>query len=383
MRGDAADEYAHYCRHVASLIEQHAERPAGTLLDIGCGGGKNVFNLKGTFSVTGVDLSPTMLAQARDLNPESTFVHGDMRTFRLVRRSMPSSSRTCMTQTLRMNSMKRRSAISSATMPRPWASSLSTHGGVFCAKPVSSARGAVQRGRGRVHRVRLREDGMKADQPVAAGAGKGGYPMRRPRAILSGCMSLALCASACAPAAPPLPTNAAIDTEATRLMARERVVGMAVAVIDRGVVVRVAAYGQRNAERKLPLQTDTIMYSASLTKVAFAYMVMQLVDEGRLDLDRSIADYLPRPLPEYEDYTDLAGDERWRMLTRASSSITRPASATCVRSKTTSRFASTGIPANVTAIRTKASGCFRPCWSRASRSTSARKCSAVSSIASA
>ena len=83
MWGDAADEYAHYCRHVAGLIEQHAERPAGTLLDIGCGGGKNVFNLKGRFRVTGVDLSPTMLAQARDLNPESTFVHGDMRTFRL------------------------------------------------------------------------------------------------------------------------------------------------------------------------------------------------------------------------------------------------------------------------------------------------------------
>jgi len=82
--GDA-DEYAHYCRHVAGLIEQHAERPAGTLLDIGCGGGKNVFHLKGQFSVTGVDLSPTMLAQARDLNPESTFVHGDMRTFRLGR----------------------------------------------------------------------------------------------------------------------------------------------------------------------------------------------------------------------------------------------------------------------------------------------------------
>jgi CubicO group peptidase (beta-lactamase class C family) len=126
-------------------------------------------------------------------------------------------------------------------------------------------------------------------------------------------MFLALCA--CAPAAPPLPANTAIDTEATRLMARERVVGMAVAVIDRGVVVHVAAYGQRNVERNLPLQTDTIMYSASLTKVAFAYMVMQLVDEGRLDLDRSIADYLPRPLPEYDDYTDLAGDERWRTLT--------------------------------------------------------------------
>lgn len=85
MWGDAADEYADYCRHVARLIEQHSERPARTLLDIGCGGGKNVFNLKGKFRVTGADLSPTMLAQARDLNPESTFVHGDMRTFRLGR----------------------------------------------------------------------------------------------------------------------------------------------------------------------------------------------------------------------------------------------------------------------------------------------------------
>lgn len=85
MWGDAAEEYAHYCRHVTGLIEHHAERPAGTLLDIGCGGGKNVFNLKGKFNVTGVDLSPTMLAQAGALNPESTFVHGDMRTFRLGR----------------------------------------------------------------------------------------------------------------------------------------------------------------------------------------------------------------------------------------------------------------------------------------------------------
>jgi CubicO group peptidase (beta-lactamase class C family) len=113
----------------------------------------------------------------------------------------------------------------------------------------------------------------------------------------------------------PLPSAAAIDAEAQRLMASQDVKGMAIAVIDNGAVVHVAAYGQRNVERNLPLQTDTIMYGASLTKTAFAYMVLQLVDEGRLDLDRSIAEYLPRPLPEYEDYADLAGDERWRQLT--------------------------------------------------------------------
>jgi SAM-dependent methyltransferase len=85
MWGDATTEYAHYCQHVASLIDHYARRPAATLLDIGCGGGKNALNLKRQFEVTGVDLSAAMLAQAKELNPECMFVEGDMRTCRLGR----------------------------------------------------------------------------------------------------------------------------------------------------------------------------------------------------------------------------------------------------------------------------------------------------------
>ncbi len=83
--GDAATEYAHYCQYVTSLIRQYAKLPAKSLLDIGCGGGKNVLNLRGKFNVTGLDLSAAMLAQAKELNPDCTFVQGDMRTFRLGR----------------------------------------------------------------------------------------------------------------------------------------------------------------------------------------------------------------------------------------------------------------------------------------------------------
>ena len=112
---------------------------------------------------------------------------------------------------------------------------------------------------------------------------------------------------------------AAIDARAQQLMKGEDVQGMALAVIENGEVVHVAAYGRRNVARDLPLTTSTVMYGASLTKTAFAYMVLQLVDEGRLDLDTSVAELLPRPLPEYDegddDYSDLAGDERWRALT--------------------------------------------------------------------
>jgi CubicO group peptidase (beta-lactamase class C family) len=96
--------------------------------------------------------------------------------------------------------------------------------------------------------------------------------------------------------------------------------GLAIAVIDKGRVVRVRSYGARNAAGA-PLQADTIMYGASLTKSAFAYLVMQLVDEGRLDLDTPLARYLDRPLPDYPSenkyapWVDLAGDPRWRSIT--------------------------------------------------------------------
>ena len=116
-----------------------------------------------------------------------------------------------------------------------------------------------------------------------------------------------------------IPGGSAIDAEAKRLMQRENVQGLALAVIDDGRIVHVAAYGHRNVARDRPLTTSTIMYGASLTKTAFTYMLMQLVDEGRLNLDASVATLLPRPLPKYNsedyDYTDLAGDPRWKLLT--------------------------------------------------------------------
>lgn len=130
----------------------------------------------------------------------------------------------------------------------------------------------------------------------------------------------ALIAAAVSPVAARVPTGSALDAEVARAMAATRSRGLAIAIIDKGRVVRVRSYGERNAAGA-PLQTDTIMYGASLTKSAFAYMVMQLVEEGRLDLDRPLAAYLERPLPEYPSeekyapWSDLAGDERWRSIT--------------------------------------------------------------------
>jgi CubicO group peptidase (beta-lactamase class C family) len=140
--------------------------------------------------------------------------------------------------------------------------------------------------------------------------------MRRP---LLACLIATLPLLAAA-APPPLPDREAIDAEVARLMRASQAQGLALAVVDDGHIRHVGAYGKRNAAGD-PLLPDTVMYGASLTKAVFAYWVMQLVQDGKLDLDRPLAAYLDRPLPDYPNlltpysWRHLAGDDRWRQLT--------------------------------------------------------------------
>ena len=142
------------------------------------------------------------------------------------------------------------------------------------------------------------------------------------RAILA--LTALLPATAFAATPRPLPAPLAIDAKISEAMATTKAKGLAIAVIDDGKVAYVHSYGVRNAAGD-PLQTDTVMYGASLTKTVFAYSVMKLVDQGKINLDTPIADDLDKPLVEYDTeaihpdkygpYKDLAGDPRWKLIT--------------------------------------------------------------------
>lgn len=110
-------------------------------------------------------------------------------------------------------------------------------------------------------------------------------------------------------------SSAEVERTVERLMSAGRVPGLALAILNKGEVVYLNGFGVARADTRTPLTDTTVMYAASFTKSMFAYMVMQLVEEKALDLDRSIARYLAKPLSEYEKYADLAGDERWRRIT--------------------------------------------------------------------
>jgi CubicO group peptidase (beta-lactamase class C family) len=106
-----------------------------------------------------------------------------------------------------------------------------------------------------------------------------------------------------------------IDATVTRLISAAHVTGAGIAILNQGKVVYLKGYGLRDKDKSLPLTPDSVMAAASLTKAAFAYMVMQLVDQRIIDLDRPVYEYLPKPLPEYESYHDLAGDSRYKKIT--------------------------------------------------------------------
>lgn len=110
-------------------------------------------------------------------------------------------------------------------------------------------------------------------------------------------------------------TPAQVDSTVNRLLEAAHVTGASVALLHRGDVVYLKSYGLRNTEKTLPLTPDSVMTAASLTKSAFATVVMRLVQRGTLNLDEPIEQCLGKPLGDFASYADLRGDPRTAKLT--------------------------------------------------------------------
>ncbi len=77
------EDYIPESEHYHTLYTTHSKIPIRTLLNLGCGGGHVDWVLKQYYTITGIDISASMLTQAKKLNPEVEYKRGDMRTVRL------------------------------------------------------------------------------------------------------------------------------------------------------------------------------------------------------------------------------------------------------------------------------------------------------------
>lgn len=94
LYGELADWF-HLLTHPDDYVEEAAEWSAAlagalghapaTLLELGSGGGNNALHMKRHSRMTLTDLSPSMLALSRRINPDCEHLEGDMRTLRLGR----------------------------------------------------------------------------------------------------------------------------------------------------------------------------------------------------------------------------------------------------------------------------------------------------------
>ncbi len=74
--------------------------------------------------------------------------------------------------------------------------------------------------------------------------------------------------------------------------------GLSIAVIENGRVAAVQGFGYANKRTKQPVTDSTVFQAASLTKPTFAYVVLRLCEEGRLNLDAPLTQrYLPELTP--------------------------------------------------------------------------------------
>ncbi|HLX92667.1 MAG TPA: serine hydrolase [Puia sp.] len=108
-----------------------------------------------------------------------------------------------------------------------------------------------------------------------------------------------------------VPPDAAIqrlETDIPVLLAKSDVPGMSIALIRDGKLVWLKGFGVTNAETKKPVTTNTIFEAASLSKPVFAYAVLRLVDEGKLNLDTPLNKYLGN------NY-DVVSDDRINLIT--------------------------------------------------------------------
>ncbi len=111
---------------------------------------------------------------------------------------------------------------------------------------------------------------------------------------------LLLLAAACSPTAPQqsLPGDwQAFDAYAAALIGREmeryKLVGVSAAVVDGDGIVWARGFGWADAAGGVPATPDTVYRAGSVSKLLNAAAVMRLCDEGKLDLDKPVAAYLP------------------------------------------------------------------------------------------
>lgn len=88
-------------------------------------------------------------------------------------------------------------------------------------------------------------------------------------------------------------TQAQIDQVIQTAMQKQGLVGLALGLVENGKITALKGYGWADQEQQQAVTTDSSFRWASISKTITAVLSLQLVEHGRLDLDRNIQEIWP------------------------------------------------------------------------------------------
>lgn len=86
-------------------------------------------------------------------------------------------------------------------------------------------------------------------------------------------------------------------------MEKQKIPGVALAVLRDGKLILAKGYGLANVEHQVPVKPETIFQSGSMGKQFTATAVMMLMEEGKLNLDDKISKFFPDAPATWEKIT--------------------------------------------------------------------------------
>jgi CubicO group peptidase (beta-lactamase class C family) len=119
---------------------------------------------------------------------------------------------------------------------------------------------------------------------------------------LAGVAGLLVLAAALVPAQPaPVASPAvlapvrvqAVEAAIAAAMSAQKIPGLSVSVVTGGELRWSSGYGQADLENDVPATPETVYRLASVSKPITAVAAMQLVEQGKLDLDAPVQNYVP------------------------------------------------------------------------------------------
>ena len=87
--------------------------------------------------------------------------------------------------------------------------------------------------------------------------------------------------------------NKEIENYIQKVIDKFEISGLTIAIIQEGSTIYTSAFGVRDLNTNEPLKPEYIFHMASVSKPFVATAVMQLVEQGKMNLDQPVVSYLP------------------------------------------------------------------------------------------